>query len=143
MDLKFSYSLSKKKEALDEKTLYIEMENDLNRKKDLEVQAGVPLSGPQKNMKLFFFLMERIPGFFVSKGQQRLYLLSLICSGLDQAPEALLFLDDVLLELDKKNQENFLDFLSETPNQVFLTHCNKPDFNVKKASHFHVKQRHN
>ena len=137
--LSFSYYLSKNKPFLKETKLLPSMQEDLKKKQALELQAGIPLSGPQKH-EIYFLFNGKDSRFFCSKGQQRLFLLALLGSCIDQLPKAFLFLDDVLLELDEKTQNNFLQFLEKKHCQTFLTNCKVVSFKTEKTSFFSVKK---
>ena len=115
------------------------LEEDLKEKKQLEIQTGLLLSGPQKHEILFLFEGEDSRSF-CSKGQQRAYILSLLLSHLKSIPQAFLFLDDVLLELDESVQEKFLHFLEKNHCQVFLTNSNMIPFKVKNSSFFYIER---
>lgn len=135
-ELSFNYFFSKEKRMLDDSWIEF-MKEDLVKKKDLELQSGIPLSGPQKH-EIQFLFNNKDSRFFCSKGQQRLFLLSILGSCIHQLPNTFLFLDDVLLELDEKYQERFLQFLEKKHCQTFLTSCNLISFKVKKTSFFSI-----
>jgi len=115
------------------------LKQDLEYKKNIEIEAGIPLSGPQKHEILFLFNGED-SRTFCSKGQQRSYILSLFLSYIQSVPKALLFLDDVLLELDENIQERFLKLLEKNHCQIFLTHSKMLSFKIKKYSLFFVQK---
>lgn len=131
-------SLNSEKESF---LLLESIERDLKKKKALEIQYGLPLSGPQKHEILFFFNGEDSRSF-CSKGQQRSYILSLLLSHLKSAPQAFLFLDDALLELDEGVQKKFLHFLKKIHCQTFLTNSNIIPFTVEKSCFFHIEKGH-
>lgn len=118
---------------------YKSLELDLKEKEQLEIQLGAPLSGPQKH-ELVFLFNEEDSRSFCSKGQQRAYILSLLLSHLKSIPKAFLFLDDVLLELDKSVQEKFLHLLEKNHCQIFLTNCNIVSFKVKRSSFVYIEK---
>jgi len=125
-----------------EKNSFFEsLDKDLKEKKALEIQSGLTLSGPQKHEVLFLFNGEDSRSF-CSKGQQRSYILSLLLSRLKSIPQAFLFLDDVLLELDEGVQKKFLHFLKKTHCQAFLTNSNIVPFTVEKSCFFHIEKGH-
>ncbi len=111
---------------------------DLEQKKDLEMQSGLSLSGPHKH-EIVLLYNGQDSRIHCSQGQQRTFLLALLGTQLNKAEETLLFLDDVLMELDDKNQERFLAFLEKISCQTFLTNCKKIHSKLKKMSFFYVK----
>ena len=111
---------------------------DLFKKAPLELETGRVLSGPGKHDILFLFNGKN-SRFFCSQGQQRVFILSLLMSQVFFVKNPLIFLDDVLSELDEETQAKLLSFLEETGCQVFITNCKKIDINLKKKSFFEVK----
>ena len=77
---------------------------------------------------------------YCSRGQQRIYMLSFLASQMKNKPESLFFLDDVLMELDDKKEEEFFDFLQDIKSQSFITHCKKNKNKVKKSVVFFSKK---
>ena len=120
-------------------SLFKSIELDLEEKRQIEIQSGMTLSGPQTHEILFLFQGED-SRFFCSKGQQRAYILSLLLSHLKSIPQAFLFLDDVLLELDESVQKRFLQLLEKNHCQIFLTTCNIIPFEVKKSDSFYIEK---
>ena len=114
------------------------MKEDLLKKAALELDAGRVLSGPGKH-DLFFLFNGKNSRVFCSQGQQRAFILSLLMSQVFFVKNPLIFLDDVLSELDERTQKKLLFFLEETGCQVFITNCKKVDINLKKMSFFSVK----
>lgn len=114
------------------------LERDLERKKEIELKAGLALSGPQKHEIVFLF-KGRDSRFFCSKGEQRAFMLSLLAGHIKLYPSALLLLDDALLELDEKAQAQFLSFLEKSHCQSLLTGCKINSFKTEKMSFFSVK----
>ena len=114
------------------------MEKDLLRKFPLELEAGRVLSGPIKHDILFLFNGKN-SRVFCSQGQQRVFILSLLMSQVFFIENPLIFLDDVLSELDEKVQKKLLSFLEKSHCQVFITNCKKTGINLKKQSFFEVK----
>ena len=137
-NLDFSYSLSKGSNIKKDKDIFLLLKEDLEKKKELEIQTGGLLSGPQKHEISFLFQGED-SRVFCSKGEQRIFMLSLLASAVRQIPKAFLFLDDVLLELDEKTQNKLLKFLEKNHCQTFLTNCKVISFKTKKTSFFAVK----
>ena len=135
--LGFDYFLSKEERITDESWGDF-VKEDIKKKRDLELQLGTPLSGPQRH-EIQFLFEGRDSRFFCSRGQQRLFLLSLMGSCIHQASSPFLFLDDVLMELDEKSQKCFLQFLEKKNCQTFLTSCNLISFEMKKTSFFSIK----
>ena len=115
------------------------LEKDLFDKAELEMQTGLLLSGPQKHEILFLFNNEDSRSF-CSKGQQRAYVLSLFLSHLKSIPQAFLFLDDVLLELDESVQINFLQLLEKNHCQIFVTNCKMMPLKIKNSSSFYIEK---
>ena len=136
--LAFSYLIKGKKPLNESSDISALLEEDLNQKKELEIRAGIPLSGPHRHEIQFLFNGED-SRVFCSKGQQRSYILSLLLSHVESFPKAFLLLDDVLLELDENIQEKFLKFLAKKNCQTFLTSCKIISFKTKNMSFFNVK----
>ena len=137
-DLGFSYVLSEDQKVSEETDILLLLRKDLEKKKDLEIQLGTVLSGPQKHEIYFLFNGEN-SRVFCSKGEQRAFILSLLGSYVHQVPGAFLFLDDVLMELDEEIQSKFLQFLEQKQCQVFLTNCSLIPLRTKKMSFFSVE----
>ena len=137
--LNFSYQIKENQEIKSRDDFFPFLKQEIEAEKDREAEAGIPLSGPQKHDILFLFNGgdSRV---FCSKGQQRSYILSLLIGYLQSVPQAFLFLDDVLMELDEKIQEKFLRLLEKSHCQVFLTNSNMLSFNIQKNSFFYVKK---
>ena len=136
--LDFSYRFSEDQELKDCTDIFSLLKEDLRRCKKMEVQTGMFLSGPQRHDIRFLFNTED-SRTFCSKGEQRAFILSLLGSHVQNFPQSLLFLDDVLLELDEKIQKKFLQFLEKNNCQTFLTNCKVISFKTKKMSFFSVK----
>ena len=137
--LSFSYLLNENQELNEDLEIFKLLEEDLNKKKAQEIQAGFPLSGPQKH-EIFFLFNGEDSRIFCSKGEQRAYMLVLLLSHIQEFPKAFLFLDDVLLELDEETQRNFLYFLEKNHCQSFLTNCKVTSFKTKNMSSFSIKE---
>ena len=137
-DLDFSYALSEGQKISKEMDILLILREDLEKKKDLEIQLGTVLSGPQKH-EIYFLFNGKNSRVFCSKGEQRAFILSLLGSHIHQVPGAFLFLDDVLMELDKETQNKFLQFLEQKHCQVFLTNCGLIPLRTKKMSFFSVE----
>jgi len=139
--LSFSYSFSSSKSETFNKNTDVSsvLEKDLKQKEEKELLLGQSLFGPQKHEITFLFKGENSRSF-CSKGEQRSFVLSLMASHIQKQKKALLFLDDVLLELDETKQHKLLQFLEQSPCQSFLTNCTKVNFKSKKASFFFVKK---
>ncbi len=136
--LGFRYQIHGEDISRDLKNLSQKLLEDLKQKKDIELQSGLSLSGPHKH-EIVFLYNEQDSRVHCSQGQQRALLLALLGTQLYKAEKTLLFLDDVLMELDEKNQEKFLYFLEKIPCQTFLTNFKKSHLNLKKMSFFYVK----
>ena len=114
------------------------LRDNLNEKMDIELKSGHSLVGPHRQDIKFLF-NDQDSRTFCSQGQQRLFILSLIASQINPLNPPLLFLDDVLSELDDKAQHRLLSFLKKTEAQVFLTSCKKVPCTTKKISFFSIK----
>ena len=137
--LDFDYFSEEGKSLKKERDIFSILKKNLEQKKNQELLAGIPLFGPQRHeIKLLFNGEDSRT--FCSKGQQRSYVLSLFLSHLQSFPQALLFLDDVLLELDEKSQEKFLKFLEKRDCQIFLTNCKIMPSKTDKMEFFKVKE---
>ena len=136
--LSFSYAFREKQNLNGRPDIFLLLKEDLKRKKEMEMQLGIPLSGPQKH-EIHFFFNGKDSRTFCSKGEQRAFVLALLGSHVQKLPKAFLFLDDVLLELDEKIQNKFLQFLEKNHCQTFLTNCKVISFKTKKMSFFSVK----
>lgn len=137
-ELSFSYAISENKELGSLEEIPLLLREDLERKSELEMQTGILLSGPQRHEIKFLFKGENTRTF-CSKGEQRIYMLSLLASQIQEFPQAFLFLDDVLLELDEKTQLRLLKFLEKKHCQTFLTNSKVISFKTKNMSFFDVK----
>ena len=114
------------------------IEEDLFKKAALELDVGRVLSGSGKH-DIFFLFNGRNSRVFCSQGQQRVFILSLLMSQVFFVKNPLIFLDDVLSELDEGTRKKLLSFLEETACQVFITNHKKIDINLKKVSFFNIK----
>ena len=94
-ELSFSYNFLDCKNLKSDTDIFLLLEEDLKRKGELEIQRGVPFSGPQKHDIRFLF-NGRDSRTFCSKGEQRAFVLSLLGCHIQNYPAAFLFLDDVL-----------------------------------------------
>lgn len=137
--LDFSYSFSDEGERIKEQDLFSLLAKDMHKKKEREIQAGIPLSGPQKHDIRFLF-NGKDSRVFCSKGQQRAFVLSLICAHITQYKNIFLFLDDALNELDPFIQKQFLEFIKKSHCQTFLTDCKIITFKANNLSLFFVKK---
>lgn len=138
-DLDYSYLISQKSyQFKDQDQIEEILAQRLEARKEQEIQLGYSLSGPHKHDLCFLYdgLDSRV---YCSQGQQRIYMLSLMASQMKSQPTSLLFLDDVLMELDEKKEEQFLNFLNERPSQSFITNCKKMNIKLKKMSSFLIK----
>lgn len=139
LDLAFSYYISQQKYSKKTSSLlFYWMEEDLKKKKELEIQTGSLLSGPQRHDIRFLFNGED-SRTFCSKGEQRALILSLLAARVKSFSKGLLFLDDVLMELDETKQEQLLYFLTKNHCQSLLTSCKFISFKSKNMSFFSVK----
>ena len=137
--LDFQYLIDDGESLKKESDIFSVLKEDLNQKTRQELLAGIPLSGPHRHEIKFLFNGED-SRTFCSKGQQRSYVLSLLLCHIQNFTHALLFLDDVLLELDDNIQKKFLSFLEKKNCQIFLTSCKITSFKTEKMSFFYVKE---
>ncbi|MCZ0932223.1 MAG: DNA replication and repair protein RecF [Oligoflexia bacterium] len=137
--LDFCYLTEEDKSLRRESGILSVLKEELDKKTKQEILAGMPLSGPHRHEIRFLFKGED-SRTFCSKGQQRSYVLSLLLSHVQFFPKALLFLDDVLLELDETIQKKFLKFLEKKHCQIFLTSCKMTSFKTESMSFFNVKE---
>ena len=135
LDYRYEIKGQTPKEAEERENL---IKEDIFKNTSLELETGRVLSGPGKHDILFLF-NGRDSRIFCSQGQQRVFILSLLMSQALFLEKPLIFLDDVLSELDKMTVKKLLFFLEETGCQVFITNCTKIDINLKKMSFFEVK----
>ena len=138
-NLAFSYSLKEGPELKQNDELFSILKEDLEKKTKWEIRAGALFSGPQRHDIRFLFNGED-SRVFCSKGEQRLLMLSLLVAFLKGFPQAFLFLDDVLMELDETTQVKLLQFLEKNHCQTFLTNCKVIPFRTKNMSFFSVKK---
>ena len=136
--LDFSYCLSRDQELSENVNILSTLEKDLRQKRELEIQVGSVLSGPQRH-EIYFLFNGEDSRVFCSKGEQRAFVLSLLGSCINKISGAFLFLDDVLMELDGEMQKRFLKFLEKRQCQVFLTNCSLTPIRTKKMSFFSVE----
>ena len=136
--LGFKYQIHGRDVFNDEEGLLKILREDLEQKKAAEIHAALSLSGPHKH-EIIFLYNGQDSRIHCSQGQQRTLLLTLLGTQLNKAEKTLLFLDDVLVELDDKNQEKLLYFLEKIPCQTFITNCKKTQIKLKKMSFFYVK----
>lgn len=135
--LGFKYFISSN-EVLNTDQVLDFMKKTLEDKEDLELQVGVPLVGPQKHDILFTF-NDKNSRVQCSQGQQRAFILSVLLREALSPKKPLLFLDDVLSELDEETQKKLLFFIEKTDCQTFITSCKKIVIKPKKGWFFEVK----
>ena len=114
------------------------LKKSLTERMDQELRSARSLIGPHRQDIKFLF-NQQDSRVFCSQGQQRLFILSLIASQISSLNSPLIFLDDVLSELDDKAQQNLLSFLEKTSAQIFLTGCKKVSWITKNMSFFSIK----
>lgn len=139
--LRFSYTIFEDRKAreVDQNVdIHSLLDKDIKNKHKEELQTGLVLSGPQKH-EIQFLFNGKDSRVFCSKGEQRTFILSLLGSHICQVSKAFLFLDDVLMELDTKVQDKFLQFLEKNHCQTFLTNCNLMSLKTEKTSVFSVE----
>ena len=136
-EIDFKYFISSEEAKCPEEAS-LEMKSQLKERFSLELEAGIPLVGPQRH-KILFLFNGKNSRTFCSQGQQRALILSLLLSEVLGPKKPLLFLDDVLSELDEKIQKKVLFSLEKTGCQSFLTSCKKIPFELKKSCFFWVK----
>ena len=137
--LSFSYLTEGARSLEKDSDILSGLREDLKKKIKQEAQAGACLSGPHRHEIKFLFDGED-SRVFCSKGQQRSYVLSLLLNHVQAFPKSLLFLDDVLLELDEKIEKKFLNFIEKRNCQIFLTSCKIISFKTERMSLFYVKE---
>ncbi len=137
-ELDFYYGFSKDKLMSKNTDVLPLLKDDLERKTEIELKTGQVFSGPHKH-DIGFLFNGGNSRVFCSKGEQRTFALSLLGSHISSVPEAFLFLDDVLMELDEDIQKKFLKFIEKNNCQTFLTNCNLIPFKTKNVSFFSVK----
>ena len=137
--LDFQYLTEENRDLRKKSDILYFLKENLRQQRERDILAGMPLSGPHRHEIKFLFNGED-SRIFCSKGQQRSYVLSLLLSHIQSFPTALLFLDDVLLELDDSVQKKFLKFLEKRNCQIFLTSCKITSFKTEKMSFFYVKE---
>ena len=135
--LGFKY-FSSSKEVSNVEEACFEMQKAINKQQGLELKTGLPLVGPQKDEILFLF-DKKDSRTQCSQGQQRAFILSVLLNESFRSKEALLFLDDVLSELDEETQKKALFFIEKRDRQTFITTCKKMSFKPKKSWFFKVK----
>ncbi|MCS6838426.1 MAG: DNA replication and repair protein RecF [Bdellovibrionaceae bacterium] len=93
--------------------------------REAELRVGYSLFGAHRH-DIEFYFNEKNAKTHCSQGQQRLIILSFKMAQMTLLKQTrngdfYLILDDVLSELDLKNQSVFLEFLVQLPSQVFMT----------------------
>lgn len=99
--------------------------NRLSELKHAEMAVGYSLVGPQKH-NINFLINNRDSRTFCSQGQQRALILSFKLAQLMYHRRVygivpVLFLDDVLSELDGQTRANLVKLLNVTEGQIFIT----------------------
>ena len=107
------------------KELYSAMHKKLLERREIELARGITLVGPQKH-DISFFYRAQDARFYCSQGEQRMLILALKVAQIvyykkERKEYPILMLDDVLSELDQKNQKNLIEFLDGLETQIFLT----------------------
>ena len=103
----------------------------LKQKANIERQAGMTLIGPHRDDWSLLFRGARLKSQG-SQGEMRSALLALKLTEIElfqsaSHQEPVLLLDDFSSELDRNRRESLLQFLKETPLQVFVTATEMPE----------------
>lgn len=114
--------------------------------RDAEMAVGHSLVGPHKH-EINFLLNNRSSRIFCSQGQQRTLILAFKLAQMMYHTRVygvvpILFLDDVLSELDNSVRVNLVNVLNETKGQIFITTTDKElcrDFRNQEISYINVK----
>jgi DNA replication and repair protein RecF len=101
------------------------LQNRLSELKTAELAVGHSLVGPQKH-DINFLINNKDSRTFCSQGQQRALILSFKLAQLMYHRRVygivpVLFLDDVLSELDSQTRANLVKLLNVTEGQIFIT----------------------
>lgn len=101
------------------------IEKRLNELRSAEMSIGHSLVGPQKH-EINFLVNKKSSRIFCSQGQQRTLILAFKLAQMMYHSRVygivpILFLDDVLSELDSQTRVNLIKLLNETKGQIFIT----------------------
>lgn len=101
------------------------IEKRLNELRLAEMAIGHSLVGPQKH-EINFLVNKKSSRIFCSQGQQRTLILAFKLAQMMYHSRVygivpILFLDDVLSELDSQTRVNLIKLLNETKGQIFIT----------------------
>lgn len=120
------------------------LETSLAERRQKDLQRGYTTVGPQAD-DLEFTLDERPARLFASQGQHRSLVLSLKIAEIQYLGEVLdfqpvLLLDDVSSELDRKRNEQLMNFLLSRSGQVFIS-TTDPNYLAldTAAAHFKIE----
>ena len=125
-NLSIEYTISNRNFSTEKReAIFDAMYKEWRENEKREINAGRCLIGPHKHGIKFEF-EGKDARFFCSQGQQRAIMLAFKIAQMELYHEVhkdfpILLLDDVLSELDKKKQMNFLENLLSTKSQIFLT----------------------
>jgi len=105
------------------------IKNRLYELKSAELAIGYSLVGPQKH-DINFLVNNKSSRIFCSQGQQRTLILAFKLAQMMYHSRVygivpILFLDDVLSELDSNTRGNLVKFLNKTEGQIFVTTTDK------------------
>ncbi len=111
------------------------LNDGLKQKAHVERQAGMTLIGPHRDDWSLLFRGTRLKSHG-SQGEMRSALLALKLTEIElfqsaSHQEPVLLLDDFSSELDRNRRESLLQFLKETPLQVFVTATEMPEAMVR------------
>ncbi len=147
VDISVEYLISDKN-ALHYNRLQIEqsLRNRLYELRDAEMAVGHSLVGPHKH-DINFLMNNRSSRIFCSQGQQRTLILAfklaqMVYHTTVYGVVPILFLDDVLSELDGTVRVNLIKLLNETRGQIFITTTDRElcrDLNNQEQSFISVK----
>lgn len=126
VDISVEYLISDRNAMHYSKTdVYETLKNRLSELKNAEMAVGHSLVGPQKH-EINFLVNKKDSRTFCSQGQQRALILSFKLAQLMYHKRVfgllpILFLDDVLSELDGRTRTNLVKLLNVTEGQIFIT----------------------
>lgn len=126
IDITVEYLISDKNALhYDSQQIYEMLENRLSELKSAEMAVGHSLVGPQKH-DINFLVNNKNSRIFCSQGQQRSLILAFKLAQMMYHSRVygvvpVLFLDDVLSELDSNTRANLVKLLNKTEGQIFIT----------------------
>ena len=130
VDISVDYLISDKNALhYSKEQILLMMKNRLSELKTAEIAMGHSLVGPQKH-DIRFLINNKDSRTFCSQGQQRALILAFKLAQLMYHRRVyrvvpVLFLDDVLSELDGQTRANLVKLLNVTEGQIFITTTDK------------------